>query len=251
MPTTLVAVIDGGLYGVVGDLHAMMRFVPIAQTVEDRDGVFLGGRIDHHFLEATSQRGVFLDIFAVLVEGRGADALDFPTRQGRLEHVRGVDRAFGPTRTNERVQLVDEEDRFFITANFIHHRLDPLLELAAILGAGDHHRQVEHHDASIEEQLRYVAFDHPLGKSLDDGRLADSGLSQQHGIVLRASAEDLDRPLDLVVATDHRVELILSSQFGEVASKAVEGWGLRLAALAFFTSTALRPAATAFGLAAL
>ena len=43
------------------------------------------------------------------------------------------------------------------------------------------------------EQLGHVAVDDPLGQALDDGRLADARLAQQHGVVLRAAAEDLDR----------------------------------------------------------
>ena len=83
-------------------------------------------------------------------------------------------------------------------ADLVHHRLDALLELAAVLRAGDHHRQVEHDDAAVGQQLGHVAVDDPLGEALDDGRLADAGLAQQHGVVLRAAAEDLDGPLDLV-----------------------------------------------------
>ncbi len=93
---------------------------------------------------------------------------------------------------DEGVQLVDEEDRVLGAADLVHHGLDALLELAAVLGAGDHHRQVEHDDAAVAQQLGHVAVDDPLGEALDDGRLADAGLAQEHGVVLRAAAEDLD-----------------------------------------------------------
>jgi hypothetical protein len=61
-------------------------------------------------LEATFERGVLLDVLAVLVEGGRADALDLAAREGGLQHVRRVDRAFGAAGADERVQLVDEED---------------------------------------------------------------------------------------------------------------------------------------------
>src|SRR5213596_1719051 len=48
---------------------------------------------------------------------------------------------------------------------------DPLLELAAILGTGHHHRQIEDDDAAIAQQFRHVAADDHLGKTLDDGGL--------------------------------------------------------------------------------
>jgi hypothetical protein len=40
--------------------------------------------------------------------------------------------------------------------------------------------------------------DDPLRQALDDRGLADAGLAEQHGVVLRAAAEDLHDALDLV-----------------------------------------------------
>ena len=135
-------------------------------------------RIDEDFLEPAGQRRILLDVLAVLVERRGADALDFAAGQGRLEHVRGVDRPFRAAGADQRVQLVDEQDRVLRAADFVHHRLDPLFELAAVLGAGDHHRQVEHDNAAVHQQLGHVAFDDALRKAFDDGRLADARFAQ-------------------------------------------------------------------------
>ena len=134
-----------------------------------------------------------------------------------------------PPAPDQGVQLVDEEDRVLGAADLVHHRLDPLLELAAVLRAGDHHRQVEHDDAAVGQQFGDVAFDDALGEALDDGRLAHARLAQQDGVVLRSPAEDLHRPLDFLLAADHRVELALAGQFGQVAAEAVQGGRLRLA----------------------
>ena len=51
-----------------------------------------------------------------------------------------------------------------------------------------------------------VAVDDPLGEALDDRRLADPGLADQHRVVLRPARQHLDHPADLLVAPDHRVE---------------------------------------------
>ena len=66
--------------------------------------------VDQHRLEAALQRGVLLDVLAVLVERGGADAVQFAARQHRLEQVAGVHRAFGLAGADDRVQLVDEQD---------------------------------------------------------------------------------------------------------------------------------------------
>jgi hypothetical protein len=41
------------------------------------------------------------------------------------------------------VQLVDKEDDVLGATNLVHDRFDPLFELAAILGACDHEREVQ------------------------------------------------------------------------------------------------------------
>jgi hypothetical protein len=64
-------------------------------------------------------------------------------------------------------------------------------------------------------------------KPFHDSGLAHAWRSDQHGVVLGASREDLHDALDLVVAPDDGVELALSRHLGQVASELVEGWGAR------------------------
>ena len=66
--------------------------------------------VDHHRLEAALERRVLLDVLAVLVERRGADAVQLAAGEHRLEHVAGVHRALGRAGADDGVQLVDEEE---------------------------------------------------------------------------------------------------------------------------------------------
>ena len=88
----------------------MVLLVALPHAVQDLDGLLDRGLLDDHRLEAALQRRVPLDVLAVLVERRGADALQLAAGERRLEDVRGVDGAFGRARADERVQLVDEQD---------------------------------------------------------------------------------------------------------------------------------------------
>ena len=63
-----------------------------------------------HGLETALQSGIFLDVFAIFVERGGADRTQFAASQRRLQHVRGVDGAFGGPGSDQGVQLVDEEN---------------------------------------------------------------------------------------------------------------------------------------------
>ena len=100
--------------------------------------------------------------------------------------------------------------------DFLQHRLQPLLELAAVLGARQQPRHVEHEDALALQRLGHLVVDDALREALDDGGLAHARLADQHRVVLGAPLQDLDRAADLVVAADHRVELALLGALGEV-----------------------------------
>src|SRR5205085_70101 len=118
-------------------------------------------------------------------EGGRADAVQLAARERGLEHVAGVDGAFGLARTDHGVDLVDEDDRLaFVLGDFLQHRLEPLLELAAVLRAGEQERHVEDEDALVLERIGHLAGDDALRQALDDRRLADAGLADQHRVVL-------------------------------------------------------------------
>ena len=145
-----------------------------------------------------------------------------PRDRARLEHVRRVDGAFGGPRSDQRVQLVQEEDHVLGLANFLHHRLEPLLELTAVLGAGHQGAKVELEEPLLGQDVRHLVPDDPLGQTLDDGGLAHAGLADQDRIVLGAPGQDLDHPLDLGLAPDHGVELVLAGELGQIAGELVQ-----------------------------
>src|SRR5437870_4824873 len=64
-----------GDQGGVGDAHPVVRLVPVAQALEDLDGVRHGRLADLDRLEPPLQRRVLLQVLAVLIQGGGADRL--------------------------------------------------------------------------------------------------------------------------------------------------------------------------------
>src|SRR5438105_3948374 len=185
------------LQRVVRDLHAVVCLVPVAEAAEDLDGVVDRRLVDADLLEAPLEGRVALEVLAVLVEGRRADRLQLAAREGRLEDRSRVDRALRRAGADEVVQLVDEQDDVAALGDLLHHLLQALLELTAVLRAGNERCEVERVDLLVLEQLRNLVVGDPRGKSLDDSGLADAGLANQHRIVLRAAREDLHHALDL------------------------------------------------------
>ena len=219
----------GRRQGFVGNLHLVVRFVPVAQAFEDLDRLFDGRLADHDRLEAPLERRVFLDMLAELVERRRADALQLAARKRRLDDVAGVDRAFGGARADQRVQLVDEEDDLAGgAADLVHDALHALFELAAVLRAGDQPGQIERDDAPVAQRLGNVALDDALRQAFGDRRFADAGLADERRIVLGAPRENLNDALDLVVASDDGIELVVARELREVASVRVERRSLAL-----------------------
>ncbi len=143
-------------------------------------------------------------------------------RQRRLDDVRRVHRPFGRTRADDRVQLVDEEDHILRAADLVHHRLDALLKLSAVFRPRDHQREVQRDYPLVPQQLRHVPVRNLLGESFDDRRLPHARFADQHRVILRPPAEHLDHALDLILAPDHRIDLALLGQFGQVTAKSAQ-----------------------------
>ena len=108
-------------------------------------------------------------------------------------------------------KLVDEQNDVLGAADLVHHRFDALFKLAAIFRARDHQREVERDDLLVAQQFRHIAVGDFLREAFDDGGLAHAGFADEHGIVFRAAAENLDDALDFVCAADDRIESRLSA----------------------------------------
>ena len=201
----------------------MVHLVAFLQATQDGDGVFLAGLVDLHLLEAALECGVLLDVLAILVKRGGTDTVQLATRQRRLEHVAGIHRAFGLARADHGVQLVDEQDDLaFFLCQLLQHRLEALLEFAAELGPRQQRAHVEGQHALVLEAFRHLAIDDTAGQPLDDGGLADAGLTDQHRVVLGATLQHLDRAANFLVTPDHRVELAIPRTLGQIQRVLVE-----------------------------
>jgi len=214
--------VGGGHEGLIGDRDPMVGLVAIAETLEDLDRVRHRRLVDDDLLETTLERGVLLEMLAVLVEGGGTNGLELAASQHRLEDRGGVDRSLGGTRTHEGVDLVDEEDDVAAGLDLLEHLLEALLEVTAVARPGHESAEVERVELLAVEGLGHVVVSDRLGQALDDGRLADAGLADEHGVVLRTAREDLHDPLLFAAAADDRIEALLAGELSQVATELVE-----------------------------
>ncbi len=144
--------------------------------------------------------------------------MQFAARQSRLEQVRRIHRAVGFAGADDGVHLVDEEN---VGAgrrrHFLQNGFQPLLELAAIFGAGDQGAHVERQQLLVLEAFRHVAIDDAQRQALDDRGLADARLADQHRIVLGPPRQNLNGAADFLVAPDHRIKLAVTRGLRQIA----------------------------------
>ncbi len=126
------------------------------------------------------------------------------------------------------MQLVDEQDDVLVLSDLVHDRLEALLELTAILGAGDDGCHIQRQHAVLAQRIRALTIRYELGKSLDDGRLADTRLADEDRIVFLATRKNLHHALDFLPAANRRIQLIVGGELGEVSAEVIERGSLRL-----------------------
>ena len=127
--------------------------------------------------------------------------------QRRLQQVGRVHRAAGGgAGADHGVDLVDEQDRARIVLDLLHHRLEPLLEVAAIARAGQQRAHVEREDGGVLQHLGHVALDDLAREAFGDRGLADAGVADEQRVVLLAPAQHLDGAHHLGLAADQRID---------------------------------------------
>ena len=202
----------------------MVNLVALLQSPQDGNRIFHRGFIHLHRLEPPLQRRVLFDIFAVLVQRRGPDAVQLSPGQHGLEHVAGIQRAVRFARAHDGVELVDEQDDLPLALfHVLQHGLQPFLEFPAVFGARHQRAHIQREDLLVLQSLRHVAPHDPLGQPFHHGGFAHAGLADQHRIIFRLSGQNADHVPDLRIPSDHRIQLLGPRPFHQILSVLFQG----------------------------
>ncbi|MNP21209.1 hypothetical protein D3C76_1138190 [compost metagenome] len=215
--------LGGGAQRFVAVLDVVMALEPALEPAQDAHGVFHRRLADIDLLEASRQGTVLLEDAAKLLEGSRANAANVARRQQRLEQVGCI---HDPTRrrtgTDDGVDLIDEQDRLRAFAQLAEQRLETLLEVATVLGAGQQRTQVEGVHHALGQQVRHLTVDDTLGQAFGNGSFAHPGLTHQQRVVLAPTRQNLRDALDLLLAPDQRVDAPGAGQLVQVAGVSIQ-----------------------------
>ena len=92
----------------------MEYFVTFLQTTQNGNRIFNRRFRNQNRLETTFQGGIFFNVFAVFIQRRCANAMQFAAGKHRLEQVACVHAALGFARADNRVQLINKENNLSI-----------------------------------------------------------------------------------------------------------------------------------------
>src|SRR5882724_1835252 len=124
------------------------------------------------------------------------------------------------------MQLVDKDDGVLALHQLLHDGLEALLELAAIFCAGHDQGKIEREDAFVREKRWNVTVGDALSEAFDYGGLANTWFADEHGIVFRAAAQNLDDAFDFALASHGRIEGAFLGSLREIAAEFREQRGL-------------------------
>ena len=127
----------GGNNRRVLDAHAMVDFVTLFQSAQNRNCVLNIRLADIHNLKPPFQRRILLDVLPVLIQRRRANRPQVAASQRWLQHVRSVDCTLGSARADQGVQLVDEQNDPSLRVLYLfQYCFQPVFKFAAILRTG-------------------------------------------------------------------------------------------------------------------
>ena len=200
----------------------MVGFIPVPQTVQDRQGL-LRRRLSHlHRLEPPFQGRVLLNMLAVFIQGCRADALDFSPAQRRFQDVRGIQAAFRAAGADDRMNFVNEQQDIAGLVQLVQHVFHPLLKFAPVLGARHHAADIQAQHPLAQQHFRHIPLGNPLRQAFRHRAFAHSRFPDQHRIVLRPADQNLNNPLNLVFPADHRIQFIFLRRGRQIPAEFIQ-----------------------------
>ena len=197
----------------------MIDLISLFQSAEDGNGILYRGLVHHDRLEPAFQSGVFFNVFLILVQCSGTDTVQFTAGEHWFQKVSGIHTALGFSGTDDGMELIDEQDdTAFGFFDLFQYCFQAFLELTTVFGSGDEGAHVQRKDRLVLQTFRHIPANDTLCQPFRDGRFTDTGLTNEHRVVLCFAGQDADHVSNLDISADNRVQFILSGSFYQICS---------------------------------
>ena len=104
----------------------------------------------------------------------------------------------------------------------LQYRFQALFKITAILGAGQQAAQIERIHNGIAHHFRHFAINNATGQTFSNGRFTDTGFTNQQRIVFAATAQHLNRALQLQVTANQRINFSVDCQLVQIGREIIQ-----------------------------
>ena len=200
-----------------------MHFVALFQSSQNCDGVFNARLADIHLLESSFKGRIFFNILAVLIKSGCTNHTQLTTGQHRFDHVASVHGAFSTTSADDGMQLIYERNHFAGSiGNFLQHGLQAFFKFTAILCSCEQARDIKRNQPLVLQSLRHITFGDSTCETFNNCGLTDTGLTDQHWVVLSTATQHLNYSANLVVTANNWINLSIARSLREILAILLE-----------------------------
>ena len=199
------------------DFYAMIYLISFLQSSENGNGILNRRLIYHYRLETPFQCRILLDILPVFIEGCCTDAMQFSSGQHGLEQISRIHCAVAFSGSDNRMQLVDEENDIAIAClYFIENRFQTFLKLTTEFCTGNQCPHIQRKQPSVFQVIRYVSTDDSKCQSFCYGRFTHARFTYQAGIVFCFSGKNSDHITNFIIPADDRIKFLLAGKLHKI-----------------------------------
>ena len=195
----------------IGDGDTVVRFVLVAHTLQNFNGVSNSWLFHFYWLETTLECRVFFEVLAILIGGCCTDCLQFTTSKHWLENACGIDCAFSCTSTYKCVDFVDEQNNVATCLDFFQHFLQTLFEVTAVTATCNKCAKVECVQLLVFQRFRNVTRHDALCETFDNCCLTNTRFTDEDRVVLCTTRKNLHDALEFACTTNNWVEFLVAS----------------------------------------
>src|SRR3989338_5094851 len=109
------------------------------------------------------------------------------------------------------MKFVDENNDVLSASDFIHYPFNAFFKLPAIFGSGHHQRQIQYHNALIQERFWNIPRNNSLSKAFYNGRLSNARFAQKDWVIFGSAGQNLNHALNFIGAPHPPIQLASTS----------------------------------------